>query len=144
MSRTVLNMDAVQEDFFFGTEMIGIGAAMPAYNFCWLLNERLDMNFMRDPDEVITMKKKGIEYTLPIYYFDHPNCNDKYLLYKLKNGTESLLPETRLLDYVWLVQTENAEEDALRIAAQLRALPGVQFAQLLPAEQLKNIRNLLV
>ena len=62
----------------------------------------------------------------------------------IKNGNESLLPETRQLDYLWLIQTATPNDDALHIANELRNIADVQLAQILAPDQLKNINNLLV
>ena len=144
MAKMVLDMAAMQEDFFADSAMIGIVTAMPAYHFCWQLNRHFDINFLRDPDQNIPLQKKDNYYYFPIYQYNFPNSSHKYLLYKLKNGNESLLPETRQLDFLWLIQTANPEDDADQIAAELRNIPGVQLAQILIAEQLKSINNLLV
>jgi len=144
MAKLVLDMTAMKDDFFAESAMIGIGTSMPGYHFCWALNNHFDINFIRDPEQNILLKKKDSQYYFPIYYYTVPNSNHQYLLYKLKNGTESLLPETRQLDYLWLIQTANPEEDALLIANELRNIPDVQMATILAPEQLKSLSNLLV
>ncbi len=144
MSKLVLSTSAMHEDFFTDTAMIGIGTAQPGYRFCWILNRYFDLSFLRDPEQNICLQKKDSQYFFPIYRYDLPNSCHKYLLYKLKNGTESLLPETRLLDYLWLIQTASPEEDARKIANELRNIPEVQLAQILDASQLKNLNNLIV
>ncbi len=140
-----LDTSAMQEDFFTDTAMIGIGTAQQGYRFCWLLNRHFDINFLRDVEQNICVQKKDTsKHYFPIYQYDLPNSSHKYLLYKLKTGNEFLLPETRQLDYLWLIQTATPDEDARQIAAGLRNIPEVQLAQILDADQLKNINNLLV
>jgi len=137
-------MGAMQEDFFSGAAMIGIGTAMPGYNFCWMLNNHFDINFIRDPEQNISLKKKDTEYNFPVYSYNLPNSGHKYLLYKLKSGNESLLPEAKQLDYLWLIQTANPEDDAHQVLSELRMLGDVQLAQVLAPDQLKNLNNLLL
>lgn len=144
MAKLVLDTSAMQDDFFADTAMIGIGTAQQGYRFCWILNRHFDINFIRDPEQNICLQKKDSTYYFPIYEYILPNSSHKYLLYKLKNGNESLLPETRQLDYLWLIQTATPEEDAQRIARELRNIPDVQLAQILDSEQLKSLNNLLV
>jgi hypothetical protein len=145
MSKLVLDTSAMQEDFFTDTAMIGIGTAEQGYRFCWLINQHFDINFLRDPEQnIVVQKKDKSTYIFPIYQYDLPNSSHKYLLYKLKTGNEFLLPETRQLDYLWLVQTATAEEDARKITAELRNISQVQLARTLDAEQLKSLNNLLV
>lgn len=139
-----LNMAAAQEGFFSDVAMIGIGTAHPAYHLCWLVNEHFGIDFVRDPDQSIPMQKKDVQYYFPVYICNLPNSSHRYMLYKLKNGNESLLPETRLLDYLWLIQTDSPEEDALLITGELRNIPGIQLARILEQDQLKSLANLLV
>jgi hypothetical protein len=144
MAKLILDTSAMQDDFFADTAMIGIGTAQQGYRFCWLLNQHFDTNFLRDPEQNICLQKKDTQYYFPIYQYNLPNSGHKYLLYKLKNGSESLLPEARQLDYLWLIQTATPEEDALAITPQLRNIPDVQLARILLPEELKNLNNLLV
>jgi hypothetical protein len=145
MAKLVLNMKEMQEDFFADTAMIGIATAMPGYHLCWALNRHFDIDFERDPEQNISSQKKENQYHFPIYQYLFPNSSHKYMLYKLKNGAESLLPETKQLDYLWMVQTTDPEHDAMEIALELRNMPDVQLAQIIDAEQLKkSIKNLLV
>jgi hypothetical protein len=144
MSKLVLDMAAMQEDFFEDTAMIGIGTPMPGYRLCWMLNQHFGIDLVRDPEQNISLKKKDNEYHFAVYQYVFPNSSHKYLLYQLKNGKESLLPEAKQLDYVWLIQTSCPEEDAIEITRALKEIPDVQLAQLLDADQLKSLNNLLV
>jgi len=143
-AKFVLDTEAMKDDFFADTAMLGIATALPAYHLCWLLNKHFDINFVRDPEQNISVQKKEGEFYFPIYKYDLPNSSHKYLLYKLKNGTESLLPETRQLDYLWLIQTANPEDDVERIAHEIKNITDIQLAQVLVPEQLKSVSNLLI
>lgn len=145
MTKLVLDMDAMQDDFFADTAMIGIVSAEPAYRFCWILNNYFDIEFRNYPEQNISVKKKDNTYYFPTYQHDVPNSNYKYLLYKLKSGKETLLPETKHLDYLWLVQTARPEHDAHLLYNQVKNIPEVQLAQLLATDQIKkSLNNLLV
>ncbi len=144
MAKLKLDISAMQEDFFEDAAMIGIVTAMPAYHLCWLLNKHFDIEFVRKPEQDISLQKSDTLYNFPIYQFDLPNSEQKYVLYKLKDGKEPLLPETRLLDYLWLIQTAGPAADADFIAAELKNIPDIQMAQKLAPDQLKSLSNLLV
>ena len=144
MAKLILDMSAMQEDFFAEAAMIGIVTALPGYRLCWLLNRHFDIEFCREPDQVIPLQKKENKYHFPIYQFCLPNSSHKYLLYKLKDGKEPLLPETKQLDYLWLVQTANPENDAENIVAELKKIADIQLARVLAQDQLKSLSNLIV
>ncbi len=137
-------MSAAQEKFFTDVALIGIVSALPGYHFCWLLNKHFEISFRRDPDQNIPMQKKDNQYYFPIYQHIFQNSSHKYLLYKLKNGNETLLPETKQLDYLWLIQTANPEEDACLLANELKNIPDIQLSQIIDPDQLKSLNNLIV
>jgi hypothetical protein len=137
-------MAAMQDEFFSDSAFVGIGTAMQGYRLCWMLNNHFGIGFYRDPELNIAVQKKEARHHFPIYQYELPNSYHKYLLYKLKSGSESLLPETRQLDYLWLVQTANYMEDAAYIASELKSIADIQLARVLETDQLKNLNNLLV
>jgi hypothetical protein len=137
-------MEEMRDDFFEDTALIGIATALPVYRFCWMVNNHFDINFIRDPEQILSLQKKGNDFHFPIYLYDLPDSGHKYLLYKLKSGPENLLPETKQMDYLWLVQTGNSDDDAHAIARELRNIPDVQLAHILSKDDLKNLNNLLV
>jgi len=143
--KMTLDMVAMQEDFFADTVLIGIASALPGHRFCWLINKHFEMDFIRDPEQNVCLQlKQNKECYFPIYKYELPLSNVMHLLYKLKNNTESLLPEAKQLDYIWLIQTTSPDTDAYGITQTLRNIPEVQLAQLLEPEKLKNLKNLIV
>ena len=144
MAKLLLDTSSMQNDFFEDTAMIGIVSAQQGYRFCWLINRHFNINFTRDPEQNLFLKKKDNKFYFPIYQYDFPNSSHKYILYKLKNGNESLLPEYKQLDYLWLIQTASPEEDALEIANELKNISDIQLTRIIEEDQLKSITNLLV
>jgi len=138
-------MAAMQEGFFSDTALIGIVSAMPAYRFCWMLNQKFDMNFVRDADsDICKYDSEQHEHFFSIYKYCTPLNGNKYLIYKLKSDKESLLPEVKQLDYLWMIQSHDPENDAAALAQHLKNIPDVQLAQVLVPEKLKSLTNLLV
>jgi len=140
----LLDTEAMQNDFFEDTAMIGIRSAQPGYRFCWLLNKHFDIDFKNYPEQNLSLVKNGATVYFPTYQHDIDNSNYKYLLYKLKSGTENLIPEVKHLDYLWLIQTIDPEHDAHTILHELRNLPQVEMSQLLAEEQIKKSLNSLI
>jgi len=144
-AKLVLDTTAMAEEFFSDTALTGIVCALPAYRFMWLLNERLDMNFMRNPDmDVMIQSSKGKEHYFSVYQYCTPLNGCQHLMYQLKSDKETLLPEVKQLDYLWLIQSATAEEDARAIIHHMRDIGEIQLAQLLSLDKLKNQNNLLV
>lgn len=143
-AKLILDTAAMQEDFFSDTSLIGIVSAVPVYRFCWLLNERLDTQFVRQPDmDIILQIGKGKQEYFPVYQYCLVN-GYRHLLYKLKTDKEVLLPEIKQLDYLWLIQSSTSDADANDIIQHLRNIPDIQLAQSLSHDRLKNLSTLLV
>lgn len=146
MAKLVLNMEAVQDDFFADTALLGIGSATAGHRFCWAVNQYLGYNFTRTPDaDILYTKKKNEEpqnYAVYTCEIDHSGC--RHVIYKVKTNNESLLPELKELDYLWLIQSQTAEQQARDIVSYLRVMPDVLLAQVLSADRLKSINHLLL
>ena len=144
-AKLVLNVEAMQENFFADTALIGIVSLVPAYRFAWLLNECLDLNFVRDAESDVCVHKKNKEpLYFSIYRYDSITTGNRFMLYKLKMEEETLLPEVKQMDYLWMVQSHATEDDAKRLARHLKSIPEVQMAKVIMPDMLKNINNLLV
>lgn len=144
-AKLVLDTAAMQDDFFADTALIGIVSALPVYRFCWTLNHKLDIDFVREPDlDVVVQASPKSQIHFPIYRYEMLINGNNYMLYKLKNGNDVLLPEVRQLDYLWMIQSKSADEDAQAIAQYLREIPDIQLAQILSRDSLKNRMALIV
>jgi len=139
-----LDETAMEDMFFDETCLLGIGSALPPYRLCWLINQHLDLDFICDPDLMLQSVSKDRSARHAVYEYRLPNSANRYLLYQLKNNNISLLPEISTVDYLWLVQTFEYEEDAQAIASSLRSLPDIQFCQVIDRRQLKRARSLIV
>jgi len=144
-AKLVLDITAMQEDFFADSALIGIACSLPGYRFCGLLNKQFDLDFVRDPNQEVSLQPTpDKKYFFSVYQFLLSFSNSRHILYKLKNDTESLLPEIKRLDYLWLIQTSTAQKDAQQNIRRLRQINQVQLAQILQPEKLKNLNNLII
>ncbi len=145
MPKLMLNTAAMQEEFFSDAALIGIVSPLPAYYFCWMLNEHFDMNFCREPElDICVQATKEHQNYYAIYQYCVPLNGARYLLYKLKSDKQSLLPEAKNLDYLWMIQSSSSENHAKQITEFLKQMPDVQMAQMIAPEKLKHLSNLLV
>ena len=94
--------------------------------------------------DVCLQSGKEKQHYFPIYQYNVPMNGSRYILYKLKSNKESLLPEAKQLDYLWMVQSNSPEADAQDITVHLRDIPEVQLAQGIAPDRLKNLNHLIV
>lgn len=144
-AKLVLDMSAVQEEFFSDTAMIGIGCPLQGHEFCWTINRRLDFNFVREPENDVEYKPaKDHAHFFSLYKYEEPLSTCMHLLYKLRSDKKSLLPEIKQLDYLWLIKDRMADALCGEITAELRDIPQIQLAQSIDPERLRNINHLLL
>lgn len=138
-------MSGAAEDFFQDTAMVGIGSAMPGYRFCWSVNKDFDFGFVREPEFDLEYKPaKDQIHFFSLYQYEVPHSSCKHLLYKLRSEKKALLPEIKQLDYLWLICSPTAEDEARLITDELRNMPEIQLAQIIPPERLKNLNHLIL
>lgn len=145
--KNVLNTLAMEESFFSGTALIGISSPLPVYRLCWLFNEHMGTNFTRrSPAEDIELQrpKSEIKEYFPLYNYEIDNQGGQHFLYKLKSGNETLLPEIKQVDYVWLIESADAEAEADIVVQHIKTLPDILLAWVLEPDKLKHLNHLLV
>jgi hypothetical protein len=141
----VLNIAEMQSDFFLSSALIGISSVLPAHRLCWLLNKKFALNFIRQPGlDIPVQKAKEQQQFFGMYEYCVPLSETRHLFYKLKNNEDVLLSEIKQLDYLWMIQGDEAQSEADAMIAQLRSLPEIQLAQPLSPEKLKHLSYLLV
>lgn len=144
-SRLTLSIADMQEDFFTDTALIGIASSLPAYRLCGVLNKCFDVQLTREVDMDVPLRtKQQSEHHFSIYQYCAPLNGARYLLYKLKSDNQTLLPEAKNLDYLWLIQSSSTAALAGTITECLKRLPEVQMAQVLEMDKLKSLSNLII
>jgi len=145
--KLVLDTSAMQEDFFADAALVGVGTPVPIYRFCWLLERHFGLTFQREPEMDVVQRHKrddGQEH-FPLYQHQNPLEGAQHYLYGLRSRQrEVLLPEVKTLDFLWMIQTAQSEEDADRYAELLRTLPDIQLATVILPDHLKHKANLLL
>lgn len=139
-----LDQDAMTDDFFTETRLLGIMAPIKNYQFCWQLNNLLGYNFRLSTDIEVEMMKKGRRYYFSLYHHVEKNsCLHHYIYHNHCNG-EYLLPEFRHMDFLWLMKDDFVDDSkCLGISASIKSIAGVQLVAELTNEKIKNKGNLI-
>ena len=131
-------------DFFEETKLLGIMAPMKDYQFCWQLNNLLNIDFRVNHELEIQLKKKDRNYFFAVYEYPEPSTCLKHYLYNNQNDGEYLLPEFRHLDFLWLLKDDIVSEDSLQQLVQsIRTVNGVQLVVELMYDKIKNKEHLV-
>ncbi len=132
------------EEFFDGTQLMGIVAPLKNYQFCWLINQAMQVDFRINIDLEIQLEKKKRKYFFSIYEYAEPHGSLIHYLYSNQFDGEYLLPEFKHLDYLWLMKGDLISGQTVEdLQKTLRSLPSVQMVMELSGDKIKNKGHLI-
>lgn len=144
MAKLKIDNEALAEEFFEDSTLLGIVAPIKDYQFSWQLNRLLGFSFRVNNDIEIQLTKKQRKYFFSIYEYAVPSITLTHYLYNNQHDGEYLLPEFKHLDFLWLIKGDLVTAEDLNILLQsIRSLPGVQLVTEMTNEKIKNKQHLI-
>ena len=142
--KLILDTSSITEGFFEETKLLGIMAPVNDYQFCWRLNSLLGIDFRKNNDLEIQLKKKHRLYFFSVYEYGEPSTCLKHFLYNNQNDGEYLLPEFKHLDFLWLLKDDFVSDEAVsQLIQSIRTVNGVQLVIELTNEKIRNKEHLV-
>ena len=139
-----IDNEALAEEFFDGSRLMGIVAPVKDYQFSWQLNQVTGFNFRINHNIEIQLAKKQRKYFFSIYEYPAPSASLVHYLYNNQFEGEYLLPEFKHLDFLWLMKGDPVSDDDLKMLMQtVRVLPSVQLITEMTNEKIKNKQHLI-
>jgi hypothetical protein len=139
-----IDNEAMLEEFFENTRLLGIVASIEQYRFCWHLNQILNFDFRINNSIEIHLNKKTRNYFFPIYQYGEQSGTIKHYLYNNEDDGEYLLPEFRHLDFLWLMKDDVLKDQELSVLMNsVKTIPSVQMVVELTNEKIKNKQHLI-
>lgn len=143
-NKLVLDTGHLTEEFFEDTRLLGIMAPVKDYQFCWLLNSAIGLNFRINNDLEIQLNKKKRKYFFAVYEYCEPTRFLSHYVYNNQFDGEYLLPEFKHLDFLWLMKGDEVSNDSLQETIQtIKAINSVQLVLELTNEKIKNKEHLV-
>jgi hypothetical protein len=144
MNRLKVDNDLLAEEFFDGTRLLGIVGPVKDYQFCWLLNQAMSIDFRVNHEIEIMLTRKRRNYFFSIYEYREPAGSLAHYLYNNQFDGEYLLPEFKHLDFLWLMKGDHVQDDFLQgIQQSVKEIPGVQLVMELTTDKIKNKGHLI-
>jgi hypothetical protein len=138
-----LDNDAITDDFFTETRLLGIIAPIRNYQFCWQLNNLLGYNFRLNTDIDKQLHRKSRQYFFSVYQH-HEDSFLSYYLYHNHCDGEYLLPEFKHMDFLWLMKGDYVEDiKCASIVASVKSITSVQMVAELSYDKIKNKEHLV-
>jgi hypothetical protein len=139
-----IDNEAMLEDFFENTRLLGIVASIEQYRFCWHLNQILNFDFRINNSIEIHLNKKMRNYFFSIYQYGERAGTIKHYLYNNEDDGEYLLPEFKHLDFLWLMKDDIMKDEEVNIFMNsIKTIPSVQMVMELTNEKIKNKQHLV-
>ncbi len=140
-----IDNEALVEEFFEDTRLLGIMAPLESHQFVWQVNQGMRFDFRINNSLEIILNKKSRQYFFSVYDYNEPNKTLTYYLYKNQFDGEYLLPEFKHLDYLWLTKGDlPGEEEEKALMTGIRNIAGVQLVVELTNEKIKNKQHLIL
>jgi len=144
MIRLKVDNEALAEEFFSGTRLLGVVGPMKDYQFCWQLNNMLGVDFRVNNEIEIQLKKKNRNYFFGLYEYHEPSTALEHYIYNNQFDGEYLLPEFKHLDFLWLMKGDIVTDEMLQQQTEnIRSLNGVQLVMELTNEKIRNKEHLV-
>jgi hypothetical protein len=142
--KLVLDSNAVTDDFFASTRLLGIMAPIKDYQFSWQLNNMLGVDFRINNEIEIQLTKKSRNYFFAVYEYCEMHAGITHFLYNNQFDGEYLLPEFKHLDFLWLMKgDEIPDQKVAELVASIKGIKGVQLVLELTNEQIRNREHLV-
>ncbi|MEP6675005.1 MAG: IPExxxVDY family protein [Ferruginibacter sp.] len=139
-----IDNDALAEEFFEDSRLLGIVAPVKDYQFSWQLNQVLGFNFRINNGLEIKLTKKDRIYFFAVYEYHIPAATLCHYLYNNQCDGEYLLPEFKHLDFLWMIKGDAIEDAELKaLISSIRNITGVQLISEMTNEKIKNKQHLI-
>ena len=125
---------AIEEDFC----LLGVVTDEPDYRLCWLINQALGTQFLKQDNLELFHRKLSKEQAFPL--FVHAD-DEAYLTYRIiRNRTEDgyYMDELKNLDYLVHIQGEISAD---KIADFLQGIIAIREIRMAVPVDLANLRN---
>jgi hypothetical protein len=140
-----LDNEAIAQEFFENSFLMGIVAPVKDYVFAWHINQKLGMSFRNNFDLEIQLRKKNRNYFFSVYQFVDTAVNNEHFLYNNQYDGEFLLPEFKHLDFLWLIKGDDLNKEELHQTLQsTKLIPAVQLVTEMASEKIKNKQHLVL
>ncbi|MGG9970809.1 IPExxxVDY family protein [Ferruginibacter sp. SUN002] len=139
-----IDNEALAEEFFEESILLGIVAPVKDYMLCWHLNNVLGFNFRINTDLEIQLTKKKRTYFFSVFEYRLSAVALTHYLYNNQFDGEYLLPEFKHLDFLWLIKGDFDSKDIAPLIQSIKSLTGVQLVVEMTNEKIKNKQHLIL
>lgn len=140
-----MNKKLWQDTFNVDFQLLAIASPLTDFQMAWHINQQTKFSLKRTKDHFIELKKDRF---LNTSCFEHQteHVSIKLLKNKLIDSEADqafLIPEMKNIDYFLLIQDDTEELEILNVKSTLSKIKNVILIQVLDANRLKSVVNLM-
>lgn len=134
----------LQETFKIDFELLAIASPLADYQLAWHTNNLLNLSLKRVEDHHISLKK-DVFLSTSCFAYKTEHSTFKLFKNKLNEGAGAILliPEMKNIDYFLLIQDDTEEVEILNVKNTLSKIKNVILIQIIDANRLKSVVNLM-
>jgi hypothetical protein len=123
--------------------IVGIASQLKDYRLVHFINKHLDVQFASVDDLPFYDPKIGKPTLYPLFWFKDNNLRTDFCLVSNSNGTTTLIPSLRQINYFLIIQGGAYQNHVDDIVSGIRRIQGVQAAIAIAQTSIKEIGPLL-
>jgi hypothetical protein len=140
MARKILR-DTYSDAAFY--TLIGISCHLKDYRLSYLLNNKLEFFFTKQPDLLITLQEKKEATNFSFYYYKDEEPGTSYWLIGNRSEEYIMVPELKQLDFLLMVEGDFKKSRKSAFVKAIASIPNVLTAYEINLTGIKNFENLL-
>lgn len=111
-------------------KVIGVFCPIKDYRFCWMLNESLRFSFNYFGEFPLISGEKSTEI-FNVYEYREPTLNLRIFILNNRNINRLIFAEPPQLDFLMLIQADEARHNMNELLSKIRSISGVNAAYIL-------------
>lgn len=132
-----------EPDHFPDLYIFGITSQLKDYRLAYYVNRDCDIMLAKLEDLPLFIEKDEITINYSLYAYINPTQHLNYFLLINNNEGNRILPNSKQADFLLLVNGQTGTLNAADLIADLRKIPGVQFAFNIEKEKIKNLDGIM-
>lgn len=134
---------ALEEEYDFDFDLLGISCHEKDYRLCWALNHALSISLAKEENDIEVILKKSNRCSLhSMFTFYDNELETEYRLISNRSTLGVLIPEKSQADYLLMI-SENSEMTIEEVRKKVNEIPFVLTSFVLEVESLKSKENLI-
>jgi hypothetical protein len=141
-----MNKQLWQDTFNVDFQLLAISTSLADFQLAWHINEITHFKLKRVKDHSIELKK-GNTLNTSCFQYKTENISIKLIKNKLNEMEASqafLIPEMKNIDYFLIIQDDTEELEILNVKSTLSEIKNVILVQIIDANRLKSVVNLMI